>query len=471
MTIENWVSAFKDATLPGSLISPTAIGKELRSFGSDLALSSPLDLFMSHEWVNKTHLRPQTHAHIWLGAVSVFGPLFHHHDALCEQVVCEMFSSEDEDSLDDSSEASALVDHIPDSVTEEKQLKKRRIQGHIYQAPDDASTATAPAGAAPLQQQKLIGNDQQHQLRYNVRFFVEPSQEADKIMIAAAKKFFTKAKEMDDTLVIYPWYKSSKWSKFQEPRSIPETMGAFKVYSHQANPRATGGFVYMRVWLGHDKDPVMLQEDLSFWLKAQHFGLYQCSVQAENISVIGWLLYSTWDINCAALQRSLEKHFKGKFEVGCRYRMISLGRRGAVPKDQQVKAIHIECDSGIRFELKAALSKIYASAKNDDYPNGTRMRLVPEINSMISPDTRQNVTRLRARQDNFQQQILPAISWDISALDFVDAQIGRSLRDLVMKIESRQHPGQQLFHVVDEAWNQNGFHFAFFLTLKRKLVQ
>jgi hypothetical protein len=231
-----------------------------------------------------------------------------------------MFSSEDEESLNNPIEAtSALVDHIPDSVTDKKQLKKRRIQGHISQTPDDASAATAPAGAATLQQQKLIGNDRQHQLRYNVRFFVQPSQEADKIMIAAAKKFFTKAKEMDDSLFIYPWYKSSKWSKVKEPRSIPETMGAFKAYFHQANPRAAGGFVYMRVWLGHDKDPSMLQEDLSFWLKAQQFGLYQRSVQAENISVIGWLLYSTRDINCAALQRSLEKRFKGKFEVGCRY--------------------------------------------------------------------------------------------------------------------------------------------------------
>jgi hypothetical protein len=92
------------------------------------------------------------------------------------------------------------------------------------------------------------------------------------------------------------------------------------------------------------------------------------------------------------------------------------------------------------------------------------------FHSMISPDTRQNVTRLRARQDDFQQQIMLAISWDISALDFVDVQIGRSLRDLVMKIESRQHPGQQLFHVVDETWNQNGFRFALFPS-KRKLVQ
>jgi hypothetical protein len=81
---------------------------------------------------------------------------------------------------------------------------------------------------------------------------------------------------------------------------------------------------------------------------------------------------------------------------------------------------------------------------------------------MISPDTRQNVTRLRARQDNFQKQIGSATSWDILALDFVDSQLQRSLRDLVMKIESRTVPGQPLFHAVDETWNQNGYIFSFF---------
>jgi hypothetical protein len=57
---------------------------------------------------------------------------------------------------------------------------------------------------------------------------------------------------------------------------------------------------------------------------------------------------------------------------------------------------------------------------------------------------------------------MAAISWDISALDFVDPIIGCSLQNLIMKIESRQTPGQQLFHFVDETWNHNGFHFAFF---------
>jgi hypothetical protein len=206
---------------------------------------------------------------------------------------------------------------------------------------DDASDATAPAGAATLHQQKIAGKGRQHQIRYDVKFHVPPSKAADKPMIAATKKVFAKAKEMDDSIVVYPWFKSSQSAKVQETRLIPETMGAFKTYFHQANPRPDGGFVYMRVWLGHDKSSTMFQEDLSWWTKQQQYGLYPRSVQAENISVVGWLLYSTRDINCAALQASLEKRFKDKFEVGCRYRMISLGRRGAVPLDQRVKAIHI----------------------------------------------------------------------------------------------------------------------------------
>jgi hypothetical protein len=42
------------------------------------------------------------------------------------------------------------------------------------------------------------------------------------------------------------------------------------------------------------------------------------------------------------LQLAIEKKLGNKFEVGCRYKMISLGRRGPVPKENQIKAIHIE---------------------------------------------------------------------------------------------------------------------------------
>ena len=91
--------------------------------------------------------------------------------------------------------------------------------------------------------------------------------------------------------------------------------------------------------------------------------MYRRLVQAENISGVGWLLYSTGDINCAALQSAIEKRLRYKYEAGCRFKMNSLGCRGAVPKANQIKAIHIERNTSVHFNVKVALSKIYASAK------------------------------------------------------------------------------------------------------------
>jgi hypothetical protein len=96
---------------------------------------------------------------------------------------------------------------------------------------DDDSAATAPAGADTLYQQNIDGKDREHQLRYDVRFLVPASTEVDKTM-ATAKNVFTKAKEMDTSLVIYPWFCASKSSKVTEIRLIPEKMGAFKTYFH-----------------------------------------------------------------------------------------------------------------------------------------------------------------------------------------------------------------------------------------------
>jgi hypothetical protein len=210
MTIAKWSDAFSDATKPRSLTSPMSIGREFRAFGSNLALMTPTELFNSHEWLRRTHLRPQTHVHAWLGAVAVFGPLFHQYEALCSEVVNAMHSSEDadtggldedEDELLEDADVSAanIVDHTPAPVPPRKQRGKARET-------DDSSAATAPAGVATLLQQRIAGKDRQHQLRYDIKLLVPASKEADKTMIAAAKKFYAKAKEMDDYIVIYPWF-------------------------------------------------------------------------------------------------------------------------------------------------------------------------------------------------------------------------------------------------------------------------
>ena len=273
MTVAKWIVAFSDATTEGSSQS-SEIAYNLRLVGSDLALTSPDIIFMVHEWIDKEHLRPQTHSYVWLAAVSVFGPLWAHHDSLVEAVAQDMLLSE---------EATAEEPAQP------------------MQEASDASTVasadTAPAGQDTLQQMKLSGKHRKHHLRYDLRLNVPASQEADKTMIKMAKTFFSRAKEMDSSLTLFPWAVNSKQVKVKDARSIPEQMGAFKTFFHQAQPKVIGGFVYMRVWLGHDKPFEELHEDLKWWMTEHKHGLYRRSVQAENTSPVGWLLCSTRDIN------------------------------------------------------------------------------------------------------------------------------------------------------------------------------
>lgn len=148
--------------------------------------------------------------------------------------------------------------------------------------------------------------------------------------------------------------------------------------------------------------------------------------------------------------------------------MISLGHRGSVPVDERVRAIHVECSKEDHLEVKVALARIYCSDKNEDYSNGVQMRLVPEMNVMISPETRQNCNHLRARRSNFAEKVDTTLTYDIIGLDYIDLTIGRSLREIVMKIGFCTVPEQQLFHSVDVSWNGSGVQFCLVPNVKEK---
>jgi hypothetical protein len=75
MSIAKWCHYFGDASSKGTLIAASGYGRQLRAFGSNLALSSPRDLFVAYEWVSATHLRPQVHSLAWFAALEIFGPL------------------------------------------------------------------------------------------------------------------------------------------------------------------------------------------------------------------------------------------------------------------------------------------------------------------------------------------------------------------------------------------------------------
>jgi hypothetical protein len=65
MSIAKWRHYFGDASSKGTLIAASGCGRQLRAFGSNLALSSPRDLFMAHEWFRRPTCVPR--CILWLG--------------------------------------------------------------------------------------------------------------------------------------------------------------------------------------------------------------------------------------------------------------------------------------------------------------------------------------------------------------------------------------------------------------------
>jgi hypothetical protein len=121
MSIAKWRHCFGDASLKGTLIAAGGYGRQLRAFGSNLALSSPRDLFMAHEWISATQLRPQVHSLAWFAPVEMFGPLWLHRDALIDSVVETMNSGEisdqDEEEGSDYDSETAEVGDKPTATT------------------------------------------------------------------------------------------------------------------------------------------------------------------------------------------------------------------------------------------------------------------------------------------------------------------------------------------------------------------
>jgi hypothetical protein len=137
--------------------------------------------------------------------------------------------------------------------------------------------------------------------------------------------------------------------------------------------------------------------------------------------------------------------------VGLRWRIIQLDRAGRIPDDEAVKAVHIEVDRKVRNEAKSALEDMY-SATATDWPLHTRMRAVPLLRDVMNNQVKRDIHRLIGRQASFNDDDLgkrKINTWEIKELDFSSADLGKTLRDLIMDIPRMDDPSRKLFHSVD----------------------
>ena len=143
--------------------------------------------------------------------------------------------------------------------------------------------------------------------------------------------------------------------------------------------------MYVSVYLGHDRSFKELHSEVEWWLAQNGYGWYQKALQCEKSSVVGWLLYSTIDMDRELLTAEIMKAVGVK--VGLRFRTISVNSRQSLSNDQKVGAIHVEIDESNYFADKARLEDLYTASREVGFPLDIKLRLCPPIQDSSDPSS------------------------------------------------------------------------------------
>jgi hypothetical protein len=154
-------------------------------------------------------------------------------------------------------------------------------------------------------------------------------------------------------------------------------------------------------------------------------GLWKRPTDCEQVAEVGWLLYSTRMQDEEWLSEPLSKITKE--EIGVRWRPVrtsqNFNRRRAdqPPQDPNniVQALHLKCDSSKLHSVKYKIANLYGSNVKT-FPDGTKMRLIPPYQTVISAESKTKYGRVVARQAAFTAKLASSTTCEFSNNLLVD---------------------------------------------------
>jgi len=177
-------------------------------------------------------------------------------------------------------------------------------------------------------------------------------------------------------------------------------------------------------------------------------GLWQWSIEAEQVTELGWLLYSTRQQDEKQLAHLLSRLTGEK--IGTRWRSIrastSLHWKGADPdrpKLADVRANHLKCDTRVTQAAKHKIAQLYG-ANCSSFPDGTKMRLIPTILAIIFQESKERFGLVVVKQATFLSKVCTGTSLEFSQnilFDYIPKDSDISLQEAIMDIKSSKFPG------------------------------
>ena len=302
--------------------------------------------------------------------------------------------------------------------------------------------------------------------KYNTRLTWKMNVPASDDPISKVKEitqeYLRELSQIDDKVLILNWYENGTSPPIAPNAPLPTTVTGTHKYLHKLFVPKPGkdSVIYPQVHLGHDVDFHTLRDELSNWTQNFGHGMFYNMLQAEDGTDIGWLLYSTRDMDAGALADELSDTIG--VNVGLRYKGINTGTRNINPQNI-VRALIVEASAQQKWQVQSALLQLYSRKMKDvhEYPNGIRLRFVKMKNSGVNKVEKSKMDKLRQRQKDFLDTITSHSSHEIVQIDY-SASAGEepTLRQMIMGLRSKDS-GYPLFHCIDMDWKKEGFIFQF----------
>jgi hypothetical protein len=197
------------------------------------------------------------------------------------------------------------------------------------------------------------------------------------------------------------------------------------------------------------------------------FGLYPRASDHEDSAEVGWLLYSTKFQDSARLAHLFSSLVNEK--VGVKWKPIRTNdrfRKDPAPATptETVSAMHIEAAANKALMIRQALLKGYSSTLKE-FPDGTKMQLVPPYQSITIFSHKAKYSALVARQAMISNRIGSASCYELAAnliLDRPAPGTEETFRSFLLAIPSKNFPTTPMFHTVDIAFRSStGITFSF----------
>jgi hypothetical protein len=339
-----------------------------------------------------------------------------------------------------------------------------RRQRYIYGNDSDDSDQTTPGN-------NTTTPTHTHVTRVALKLTIPATKNSNKATLSIFKEFISELLSSDDQAQIYPWFgkHDKNHSRIKSTSETPKSVSSFRIYANKVFIGASNKVltIYPNVRIGHEKPLKDIRRDMRDWLMEGTQGLFYKMLQAESSSEVGWLLYSTRDMDHGALADEMSDILG--FNLGLRWKVIDIGVRGTIPESQKVMALSVEVEQNHRLQYQRKLISMYGRAVKEvhEYPNGVRLRFVKQKSDCYNTNEKGKIDRLRQRQQLFNKSIQRTQTWDIMILDHsIEPGVQPTLRQMIMEINSRKFPGTPLFHSVDLDKQGSGFVFQFSAAMK-----